>query len=132
MTALDRPAFGSLLGARREDPDDDRTYFAPTDPVVIGGSVVCGFSHTSMDSIHVAASALDRWAGDEALADAVRKELRMDAATSGLNIEVTVEDRVAYLHGQVAGMEDVDTVEEVVGRLSQLAEVIEELEISAS
>lgn len=114
-----------------DEDEDSEVYFPPTDPVVIGDSVVGGFSHTSMDSLDVAVSASDEQVGDEALADALREELRADAATSALQISVTVEDRVAYLRGEVAGIEDVASVEEVASRLPQLYDVVEELDVTS-
>ncbi|HEU0166890.1 MAG TPA: BON domain-containing protein, partial [Chloroflexota bacterium] len=67
--------------------------------------------------------------GDEALADTIRRELRQDAATTGLRVEVFVEDGVAHLRGHVADMDDVTSVEEVGGRVPGVAEVVEELEL---
>jgi hypothetical protein len=123
-----------LIGGSRQTIEDDRAnsaYFPPTDPVVIGQAIVCGFSPTSMDSVDVDSSDMDGQVGDEALADAVRQELHTDAATSGFDIDVVVEDRVAYLRGRVSGVEDVENVEEVASRLPQLSEVIEELDIAS-
>ena len=128
---LDEPQLEpaeQLLGVDVAESEDDDSYFAPTDPVVIGQSVVCGFSHTAMDDVDVDPSEFDGLFGDEALADAVRQELRADAATSTLDIDVTVEDRVAYLRGRVADIEDVENVEEVASRLP-LAEVVEKLDL---
>ena len=124
------PAPARLLGVGLEGIEDDDSYFAPTDPVVIGQSVVCGFSRTSMDAIDIEPSEIDGQAGDEALADAVRRELRADSATSALDIDVTVRDHIAYLRGRVADIEDVVNAEEVASRLPQLAEVVERLDLS--
>ena len=112
----------------RED-GDARPYFAPTDPVVIGSEVVGGFSQTSMDHLDIPRSEVDGAIGDEALADAIRHELQADALTSDLRIEVSVVDRVAYLRGRVAGIEDAEGAEEVAGRVPQLAEVVDELDV---
>src|ERR687895_781701 len=61
----------------------------PTDmhgnPRVLGG-----FSSSSMESIEVERSS-DGTLGDEAIAEAILRELREDAATTGLQIEVEVE-----------------------------------------
>ena len=119
-----------------EDADDgDQVYFPPTDPVVkpaAGGNlqVLGGFSPTSMDSAEVAPSALDGEPGDEALADAVRRELLEDASTTDLRIEVEVLERVAYLRGRVTGVEDVENAEAVAGRVPGLLEVVEQLEVA--
>ena len=120
-----------LLGLPRQvfqaQPDD--IFFAPTDPVVVGDALVGGFSPTAMDSLEVDASALDNVAGDEALADAVRQELRADAATNALDIDVSVKNHIAYLHGLVADVEDAENAEEVASRLPQVVEVIDQLDV---
>jgi osmotically-inducible protein OsmY len=119
-----------------EDADDgDQVYFPPTDPVVkpaAGGNlqVLGGFSPTSMDTVEVAPSALDDVPGDEALADAVRRELLEDASTTDLPIEVEVRRRVARLRGRVTDVEDVENAEAVAARVPGLLEVVEELEVA--
>jgi BON domain len=129
-----RLPIGKLVGVGATQPvqdSADECYFPPTDPVLIGEDIVGGFSHTSMDELVVEPSTIDGIAGDEALADAVRQELRADAATSALDIEVAVEDRVAYLHGHVSGIEDVENVEEVASRIPEIDEVVEELDVTS-
>jgi osmotically-inducible protein OsmY len=109
-------------------------YFPPTDPVVkpaAGGNlqVLGGFSPTSMDTAEVAPSASDDVPGDEALADAIRRELLEDASTTDLRIHVEVRERVAYLRGRVTGVEDAENAEAVAARVTGLLEVVEELRV---
>src|SRR5919204_2063333 len=54
--------------------------------------------------------------GDEALADAVRRELAEDSATTDLNIVVAVRNGVAHLRGRVSDLDDADNPESVAGR----------------
>src|SRR5262249_52739305 len=108
--------------------------FPPTDPVVTTdrhGStrVLGGFEPTSMTSIGVDRSAEDGQPGDEAPADTVRRELREDAATTALSIAGAVRDGVVYLRGTVPGLEDVDSAEDVAGRVPGVQEVVEQLEL---
>lgn len=119
-----------------EDPVEDgsSTYFPPTDPVIATDrhgkvQVLGGFSATSDQSAEVEASASDAEPGDEALADAVRRELREDAATTDLAVEVEVNRGVVYLRGSVDGPEDAENAEEVAGRVAGVVEVVEELDI---
>ena len=84
-----------------------------------------------MDSITVAPS-VSGGLGDEALADAIRAELRQDASTTALAIDVEVTNGVAYLHGSVADLADVENAEDVAGRVPGLREVIEDLELESS
>ena len=49
------------------------------------------------------------------------------AATTDLPIEVWVKDGVAFLRGRVPGIED---AEEVAGRLPEVRNVVEQLEIT--
>jgi osmotically-inducible protein OsmY len=94
--------------------------------------ILGGFGLSSLDDISVDASASDPVLGDEALADAVRRELREDAATTALNIQVEVWDRVAHLSGVVPGLEDAEAAEGVAARVHGLAEVADDLVIEVS
>jgi len=116
-----------------EDPVEagDMVYVPPTDPVVgideTGHlEVIGGFSPTSDDSIEVEPSAMDNLPGDEALTDAVLRELREDAATTDLHLHVVVRNGVAHLRGVVAGLEDAENAEAVAARIPGIVEVVEE------
>jgi osmotically-inducible protein OsmY len=63
-------------------------------------------------------------------ADAIRRELREDAATTDLVIEVVVEQGIARLRGRVPGLEDADNAEAVAARVPGLRDVVEELEVA--
>jgi hypothetical protein len=115
-------------------PEGETVFFPPTDPVVApasGGNleVLGGFTPTSDTSLEVEPSALDNQPGDEALADAVRRELREDALTTDLAINVIVRRGVVRLRGTVPTLEDAEHAGEVAGRLPGVAEVVEELEV---
>ena len=120
-----------------EDPASggDEVYTPPTDPVVTtnetgGFEVLGGFSATSMDSAEVARSASDSRLGDEAIEDAIRRELREDAATTDLQIQVVVRQGVARLRGTVGDLDDAENAEAVASRVPGVREVIEELEVA--
>lgn len=121
------------------DPElapDGEVFFPPTDPVVTTDArgnveVLGGFTPTSTSSIGVAPSASDNVPGDEALADAIRRELREDALTTDLAIEVTVRQGVAFLRGTVPDLEDAENAEEVAGRVPGISEVVEELRVAS-
>src|SRR5262249_34417441 len=121
-------------GAYDDEPDaePEPVYFAPTDPVIredASGAleVAGGFEATSMDDVDVAPSAEDNRPGDEALVEAIQRELREDAATTALQIRVSVENGVARLYGRVSDLEDAENAEEVAGRVPGVREVIDEL-----
>jgi osmotically-inducible protein OsmY len=128
-------------GPSASDVDDvvesgDEVYTPPTDPVITlddqdNVQVLGGFSSTSMDSMVVERSALDGLPGDEALADAVRRELREDAATTDLRIRIIVRDGVVYLRGRVEGLEDAENAEAVAGNVPGVLDVVEELEVTS-
>ena len=132
------PDFTSMTGSVMTTSDDenddmDEPAFPPTDPVIApsannNAQILGGFSETSLDDVTAEPSALDGKPGDEALADAVRRELREDASTTALNVIVTVREGVAYLRGGVEGLEDIDNAESVAGRVPGILEVVEELE----
>jgi osmotically-inducible protein OsmY len=91
--------------------------------------VIGGFSTSSMDVMPVERLALDGHAGDEALADAIRRELREDAATSDLDVQVDVRNGIVRLTGTVRDLDDVENAEEVASRLPEVLEVREELRV---
>ena len=107
-------------------------FLAPVDPV-LGldprgrPRVLGGFGLSSLDSVEVAPSAHEPLLGDEAVADAVRRELHEDAATTALAIEVEVWDGVAHLRGVVAGPEDAEAAEAVAARVPGVVEVADDL-----
>jgi hypothetical protein len=114
--------------------DGDVTYFPPTDPVVrvnedAEPEVLGGFSPSSDSSIEVARSA-DGTIGDEALADAVRRELQEDATTADLEIDVSVVHGIARLRGRVADIADAENAEAVARSVTDLRDVIDELEVT--
>jgi BON domain len=121
-----------------DDPvaDGDEVYVPPTDPVVRENDrgeleVLGGFSPDSMDEIEVARSASDAYLGDEAIRDAINRELREDALTTSLEgIRVHVVQGRVVLRGAVPSLEDADAVEEVVSRVPGVREVVDELEMS--
>lgn len=137
----DQPLETSAVDASDDDTADllppaepDPTYFAPTDPVLgqdAGGSpvVIGGFSATSMASDEV-----DRpttgGLGDEAIADAIRRELREDALTTDLAIDVDVVEGVAHLRGTVPVLQDTTSAAAVAGRVPGVREVVDELDIT--
>ena len=114
-----------------EPAEPDPTYFPPIDPVLIVGDhgeleVDNGFAASSFDDEAPERSAEDNRPGDEALADAIRQELREDALTTDLQIDVSVQRGVAVLRGTVPGIEDAENAEEVANRVPGVLEVIDE------
>jgi osmotically-inducible protein OsmY len=123
-------------GSGADDPasEGDAVYAPPIDPVVSTdmhgrAHVLGGFG--SDEEVAVEASASDRHPGDEALADAVRRELAEDAATADLEIFVAVRNGVVHLRGQVADLDDADNAESVAARVPGIREVVEELDVSS-
>jgi osmotically-inducible protein OsmY len=115
--------------------DSENVVFFPTDPVITTDDqdrvqVLGGFSPTADERVAVAPSALDNQPGDEALADAIRRALRRDAATTDLRFRVEVDQGVARLRGVVPGLEDADNAESVAARVPGVREVLEELEVA--
>jgi len=135
------PDFSQPTSPVMTTPDDDNEEmedapFAPTDPVVAvngerNAEILGGFSATSMDDAPVEPSAMDGKPGDEALEDAVRRELLEDASTTALSISVKVRNGIAYLRGGVEGPEDVDNAESVAARVPGIVEVIESLDLES-
>lgn len=139
---VDRPGLSDPLAAagpessNPEDPaSDGEVYTPPIDPVVTtdvhgAAHVLGGFELDSMEEAPVERSAMDRAPGDEALADAIRRELAEDASTTDLQIYVAVRNGVAHLRGQVTDLDDADNAEAVAARVPGVKDVVEELEVS--
>ncbi len=124
----DRPGLNDPIlasGADTSGPDDPgstgEVYTPPVDPVVRtdahgAAHVLGGFSIDSAEDSSVEPSAMDDQPGDEALADAIRRELAEDSATADLEIVVAVRKGVAHLRGQVPDLDDADNAESVAAR----------------
>ncbi len=110
--------------------------FAPTDPV-IGinqhgrAQILGGFGSDSMASLEVEPSAEDTQPGDEALAEAIERELREDAATTSLTVDVFVRRGIVHLRGWVPGLEDADNAEAVAARVPGVVDVVDEIDVPA-
>ena len=66
---------------------------------------------------------------DDDLARVVRRELREDALTIDLDVQVAARDGVIVLRGQVITLEDAENAEAVAARVEGVREVREELTI---
>lgn len=131
--------------------EGDNVYVPPTDPVAVRRNedtlqrtrgdeqtgrwedpeVVGGLQRSSMDETAPARSALDGAPGDEAIREAVLRELREDAATTGLNVDAVVVDGVVVLQGTVTDVEEAESAEEVAARVPGVVEVAEQLRVEA-
>ncbi len=111
-----------------EASDGDEVFVPPTDPVGTDREVIGGLATTSMDDLSVERSA-DGRLGDEAIRDAILRELREDAATTDLVVDVEVFEGSVTLRGTVPSVDDVENAEEVAARLPGVMEVNEELDV---
>jgi hypothetical protein len=114
--------------------DSDAPFFAPTDPVVRAAAdgnaeIAGGFSPTAEPAAPERSA--DGRIGDEAIADAVRDALALDASTAGLRLTVDVDGAVVRLRGTVADIEDGENAEAVASAVKGVGEVIDETEIPA-
>jgi osmotically-inducible protein OsmY len=90
--------------------------------------ILGGFATSSTNEVDVPRSS-DGQLGDEAIAEAVRQELREDAATTDLQVEVEVNAGVVVLRGTVSDLDDVDNAEAVAARVPGVIEVQEFLTV---
>lgn len=114
-----------------EAAEGGEPYFAPTDPVLNdrGRELIGGFEGTSMDDVAVEPSTIDDEPGDEALAEAVRRELREDALTSHLHLAVEVKRGTAFIRGTADDLEDGDSAAEVASRVPGVQRVVTDIEV---
>lgn len=117
-----------------EDAEGAEPYFPPTDPVMNdrGREMIGGFERTSMDTLEVDPSTIDEEPGDEALADAVRRELREDATTSHLRLDVDVRRGVVFLRGRGEDVEDEDNAAYVASLVPGIREVVVRISTSVA
>lgn len=113
-----------------EVSDGATAYVPPIDPVGTQTEVIGGTQLSSMDSIEVERSS-DGQLGDEAIRDAVLRELREDSATTHLSLDVAVVRGVVRLGGRVADLADAESAEEVAARVPGVIEVEERLDVEA-
>ncbi|MBF6592164.1 MAG: BON domain-containing protein, partial [Ktedonobacterales bacterium] len=126
-------------GAQEDQPtsvaEPDSPFFPPVDPVIMTNTdgsvdVLGGFSPDAMAEMSVAPSTEDNVPGDEALVEAIQRELREDALTTSLRVDIVVERGVARLRGTVPDLEDAEHVEAVANRVPGVREVVEELDVT--
>ena len=115
--------------------EPDATYFAPTDPVITSDDegmlmVDNGFAPADDTDEGYDKSTGDGQPGDQALIAAIQRELRRDALTTDLRIEVGVSRGVARLRGVAPTLEDAENAEAVAARVDGVLDVIEELDIA--
>jgi osmotically-inducible protein OsmY len=125
-------AAGASSSESEDIAQSGEVYSPPIDPVVRSDAhgntqMLGGFGEDDQDETVELSS--DGVAGDEALADAVRRELAEDSATTELNILVAVRRGVAHLRGEVPDLDDADNAESVAGRVPGIREVVEELDV---
>jgi len=104
-------------------------YVPPIDPVGTDREVIGGLQLSSLDAVDVEPSALDDVPGDEAMRDAILRELREDAQTHDLELDVEVRAGQVLLRGHVLFLDDIDAAEEVAARVPGVTSVEEQLEV---
>ena len=130
----DEPDFAGDIGTTdsMEAAEEAIPYFPPTDPVVRPSTDeeqldIIGFGGTAMDDEVGGASYDDR--PDDDITQHVLRELREDALTTDLSVEVVTRNGVVHLRGTVRTLEDAENAEAVVARVPGVKEVREELVI---
>jgi osmotically-inducible protein OsmY len=124
----------SIADIDQEISEGEESYVPPVDPPSDGADeIIGGFQTTSMDPEEAVdtggRSDLITASPDELIRDRVLHELREDAATTNLQIEVEVASGVVRLRGTVDDIEDAENAEEVATRVEGVEEVSEELKL---
>ena len=114
----------------QEYSEGDEVYVPPTDPPSDGADeVIGGFQTTSMDPEPVDRSEVVGGPADEAIREAVLRELRQDAETTALEIDAHVFEGIVTLRGTVDDILDVESAEDIAARVPGVREVREELKL---
>lgn len=133
QSLLSDPMVASGPSGTHADDDvseGDDVYVPPTDPVYAGdGEVLGGFQITSDQNDTVPTSQVVGVAPDSAIEDVIRRELREDAATTALEIEVTSENGIVHLRGVVDDLYDAVNAQAVAARVDGVIEVRDELQV---
>jgi osmotically-inducible protein OsmY len=130
----DAGAAAGPTGSRGDVVSTGDVVYAPAiDPVVEADRtgdlrVLGGFEETRPDPAVVARST-DGPHGDDALGEAVRSALRLDAATTALVVEVAVRSAVVRLRGRVSDLDDAENAVAVASSVPGVTEVVDELEV---
>lgn len=120
LSELDSAQAGGLREGETGNPDiaaeEGLTWVPPVDPPDVPDS-----------------EGLEDIADDDEMSARVRQALRADAATSRYAGELAIAalDGVVAIRGVVDDIEDTDNVLEVAGRVTGVAEVIDELDVRA-
>jgi hypothetical protein len=130
----------------RSDETDDANvaaeeglaYVPPIDPPVVpdpddpeGIQIAAGFGGAATDEPYDADHHSDALPVEDEMEARVREALRADSATSRYaeTLVVGIRDGVVALRGVVDDLDDTDTIMEVVGRVSGVDEVIDQLDV---
>lgn len=118
-----------------EAVEQGQPYFPPTDPVVREGreqtEILGGFAETSMSDRVARPRSESGGTPDEAIVDAVRRELGRDASTGSLSLDVAVDQGIVTLRGRVSDLDDTDNALAVAGRVPGVVDVVDEIEVEA-
>ena len=109
--------------------DGDEVFVPPVDPPRERDEYLGGTQFSSMDDLSVERSS-DGTLGDEAIRDAILRELREDSATTDLPIDVEVIQGMVTLRGRVPTIDDAEAAEEVAARVPGVVDVEEDLEVA--
>jgi osmotically-inducible protein OsmY len=129
----------------QEAVEEGEPYFPPTDPVVRPVKedqeleVVGGMQDTSMDELAEEPeldssevppeSPVAGHRDDETIREDILRELKEDALTTDLDVDVEVIKGIATLNGTVGSIDDAMNAEEVAGRVPGVVEVRDETTI---
>jgi osmotically-inducible protein OsmY len=126
----------------QEAVEEAEPYFPPTDPVVRPTDdeqeleITGGWQDTSMDEVAEdpeldsseapPTSSIEGQRDDETVREDILRELRQDALTTDLSVDVEVIRGVAVLKGTVSSVDDAINAEEVARRVPGVKDVREE------
>jgi hypothetical protein len=131
-----------LREGETDNPDvaaeEGLTYVPPIDPPVIpdpddpqGVQVAAGFGTTALDEPFDADHHSEILSNDDEFAERVREALRADSMTSmyAESLAIGTRDGTVAVRGVVDDIDDTDNVVEVIGRVTGVVEVRDELEV---
>ncbi|HEY7024787.1 MAG TPA: BON domain-containing protein [Candidatus Limnocylindrales bacterium] len=139
---LEDLADGELREGETDDPniaaEEGLTYVPPVDPPVIpsfddpqGIEIAAGFGSTGEEEPFDADHESELVSLGDDMEERVREALRADAATSMYAdfLVIGTRGRTVVVRGEVDDIDDTDNVTDVIGRVTGVDDVVDELEV---
>ena len=132
-------------GLRSDETDDPEVaaqeglpYVPPSDPPIVpdpddpqGARIAAGFGSTAEDEPYDSSHRSELMSSEDDIVERIREALLADAATTAYadTLAIAARGGTVAIRGVVEDIDDTDNIVDVIGRVSGVEEVIDELDI---